>query len=85
MPFLTQSNSVHGKLFKVYPKGCDTLDAKANLDTYNKDCFTNVGRSSFIWNCVIEHKPLLLISHFKFVPNKIHLNSFFLGFEDAQT
>lgn len=44
---LTQSNSVHGEMFKVYPKGCDTLDAEANLDTYNLDCFTKVGRSVF--------------------------------------
>lgn len=38
---LTQSKSIHGKMFKVYPK---TPDAEAILDTYNIDCFTKVER-----------------------------------------
>ena len=77
--------SVCGEMFKVYPKGCDTLDAEANLifttwialSTWKED-------QPFIWNYVVEYKPLLLSSHFKFVPSTMHLN-FFLGFEDAQS
>lgn len=41
---LTQSKSIHGKMFKVYPKDCETPDAEAILDTYNIDSFTKVER-----------------------------------------